>query len=450
MMERKFFPAEVKVYDDKTLTITHFVSTEDKDRSGDVMRADGMQLDGTPSVLKQHGFDPDTGAEPIAKCLDIRVATNEHGQKGIMVRTQYYDGSGLTPPDNTGRRLYEKAKGDFMPYWSVGYIVNKAIPARGGGREIVEWTMAEYSQVGVPDNVNAKAFDPEKDAHDFDLKFSVTEDKARGDGQGQGGEPQGDGGADLCVCPECGHEQKHKKGVPCTETKCSECGAAMTGTNTTKASGDMAENKKSFADMVPVAVPPEVATGISGCATLDIGEYKSLPIYGNGDQVFAFVSADEVDAVQQAMADSIVVGLKSVTARVAMRLPADAMSTVFYAFMDELWVNARAEKDARNAVRELAKLLEPYAVDFVSATLAMEAEEKSAKYAEYKASRTATADPAPVVETKSDPKPPEKKAVLSVVTKKAPPAVNIDVHQLGASIEQSVRSGLRVAMGKLD
>ena len=53
--------------------------------------------------------------------------------------------------------------------------------------------------------------------------------EARGDGQGQGGNHQGDGGADMCVCPKCGHEQSHEKGTPCNEIKCSECNTAMIG-----------------------------------------------------------------------------------------------------------------------------------------------------------------------------------------------------------------------------
>jgi len=53
--------------------------------------------------------------------------------------------------------------------------------------------------------------------------------KARGDGQGNGGERQGDGGANKCVCPKCGKEVKHEKGTPCNKTKCPDCGISMVG-----------------------------------------------------------------------------------------------------------------------------------------------------------------------------------------------------------------------------
>ena len=50
----------------------------------------------------------------------------------------------------------------------------------------------------------------------------------RGFGQGQGGPRQGDG-ADVCVCPKCGHKIKHEKGKPCNEIKCPKCGTIMRG-----------------------------------------------------------------------------------------------------------------------------------------------------------------------------------------------------------------------------
>ena len=54
-------------------------------------------------------------------------------------------------------------------------------------------------------------------------------EEARGQGQGVGGDRQVDGGAAMCICPECGAKVEHERGVPCTETKCPECGAAMVG-----------------------------------------------------------------------------------------------------------------------------------------------------------------------------------------------------------------------------
>ena len=56
--------------------------------------------------------------------------------------------------------------------------------------------------------------------------------KGRGDGQGNGGAPQGDGGADECVCPDCGKKVAKKKGTPCKDIKCPDCDTLMEGHNT--------------------------------------------------------------------------------------------------------------------------------------------------------------------------------------------------------------------------
>jgi len=163
MLERKFFSVKVLDADESNLTVRHFISTDMQDRSGDIMDPSGMVLDGVPSVLKQHGKDPDTGGEPIARCLGLEVGEDAEGHKGIIATTQYYDGSHLTPPDNTGRRLFEKARDDYMPYWSIGFAAEKwkGVPGSGGGRHITRWHLYEYSQVGVPDNVSAKNLKPE-------------------------------------------------------------------------------------------------------------------------------------------------------------------------------------------------------------------------------------------------------------------------------------------------
>lgn len=77
-------------------------------------------------------------------------------------------------------------------------------------------------------------------------EFTLEECKfTRGDGKGQDGPQQGDGGADICVCPSCNFEKQHDKGVPCTEISCPECGTKMRGKNkdNTKKGGDNMEIK---------------------------------------------------------------------------------------------------------------------------------------------------------------------------------------------------------------
>ena len=63
--------------------------------------------------------------------------------------------------------------------------------------------------------------------------------KARGEGQGVGGNRQGDGGANNCVCPKCGYTTTHKKGTTCNSVKCPKCNVLLEGKS--KKQGD--ENK---------------------------------------------------------------------------------------------------------------------------------------------------------------------------------------------------------------
>ncbi len=39
---------------------------------------------------------------------------------------------------------------------------------------------------------------------------------------------EGKGPAGFCVCPECGYREEHKRGVPCTEKECPQCGTKLT------------------------------------------------------------------------------------------------------------------------------------------------------------------------------------------------------------------------------
>ena len=154
-MERKSFKAELLSFDDKALTLEHFISTETEDSGKDIMLADGMEKRGNVVVLFQHGLDPKFGNEPIAKVLDIRTGTNKKNAKGLIARTQYFDGSKLTPPENTGERLYQKAKTGVMPNWSIGFESLIETPTTNGGRIVKKWLLHEYSQVAIGMNAEA-------------------------------------------------------------------------------------------------------------------------------------------------------------------------------------------------------------------------------------------------------------------------------------------------------
>ncbi|RLE64930.1 MAG: hypothetical protein DRJ47_06545 [Thermoprotei archaeon] len=48
-------------------------------------------------------------------------------------------------------------------------------------------------------------------------------------GQGVGNPRKRDGGASVCICPQCGYETEHERGTPCNELKCPRCGTPMVG-----------------------------------------------------------------------------------------------------------------------------------------------------------------------------------------------------------------------------
>jgi len=164
--ETKVFDAEVKEFSEKDLTVTHFISTEKKDRGGDIMRVDGMKIRGRPVVLLAHGYS-EMGQEPVAKPLSIKKGEFK-GNKGIVAKTQFY-------PDEIGRRLWEKTTQGYMPNWSIGFIPLKKIvipnkdPEGWAGRDITEWELLEYSPVGVPMNPDAQT--PDKSAEMSWFKF---------------------------------------------------------------------------------------------------------------------------------------------------------------------------------------------------------------------------------------------------------------------------------------
>lgn len=146
-IQYKIFDAEVKAFDDENLIVENFISTEHKDRGGDVMRAKGMKIVGKPVVLLLHGRGS-MGSEPVGKPLSITVDEFK-GQPGILAKTQFYD-------DEVGRRLYGKVKGGFLPNWSIGYSVDEAKDllreGKYDGRDVTKWQLLEYSPVGVPMN----------------------------------------------------------------------------------------------------------------------------------------------------------------------------------------------------------------------------------------------------------------------------------------------------------
>lgn len=180
-IEHKIFEAEIKESNEKDLTVTHFISTETKDRGGDIMRAAGMKIRGKPVVLMAHGRGP-MGTEPIAKPVFIQQGSYK-GKPGVMAKTQFF-------PDEIGKRLWEKTVNGYMPNWSIGYSVIKSIDIDNyRGRDVQEWELLEYSPVGVPMNPDAQTIRKDADENEqSEILFKIMpEDENNGkDSEDQG------------------------------------------------------------------------------------------------------------------------------------------------------------------------------------------------------------------------------------------------------------------------
>ncbi len=50
----------------------------------------------------------------------------------------------------------------------------------------------------------------------------------KGQGRGRRNTSGPGAGSGMCVCPQCGNQEPHQRGVPCLQKKCAKCGAVMT------------------------------------------------------------------------------------------------------------------------------------------------------------------------------------------------------------------------------
>jgi len=114
-------------------------------------------------------------------------------------------------------------------------------------------TLLNVAMTGNPCNTRAQmaeVFTKSMDAlEEYKKRKSIDpsiegqlEVKARGEGQGVGGEKQGDGGAESCKCPKCGKEYKKEKGKQCNEKMCPKCNVKLEGkskSHSTRKKGDI-------------------------------------------------------------------------------------------------------------------------------------------------------------------------------------------------------------------
>ncbi len=170
-IEYKTYEMEVKEFDEATLTVTHWISSERRDYGGDILyaskneRGKGLVMNGRPAVLLLHGHHPIIGGEPIAKSLYVKPGELK-GRKGIEARTQFF-------PDDLGKRLWKKNTDGYMVAWSVGWapLVFEYKTEKNGEqtRHVYEWIIFEYSLCHTGMQIDAVT--PQKYIDEITFKF---------------------------------------------------------------------------------------------------------------------------------------------------------------------------------------------------------------------------------------------------------------------------------------
>ena len=150
---RTYTIAETKALDGKAGRIHAIVSTETRDRQGDIIRQDGWDVDNFmkhPALLVNHDYH-DVRAQ-VGEWEDMAVKDKKlHGV------TQYYVGEGNEQAD-WAYNLAKKGRASF----SVGFIpdMNKAVIQEGGSEWFGPWEfngqeLLEVSHVTIPANPDA-------------------------------------------------------------------------------------------------------------------------------------------------------------------------------------------------------------------------------------------------------------------------------------------------------
>ena len=142
---RKTFSVETKTIDDVAGIYEAMITTENLDRQGDMVHADGAKLENylkNPVVLWGHDY----GEPAIAKAISIEVIP------GTGIRSQFqFPEKGIHPKADIVRGLWASG---FLNAVSIGFQPLKSAPIDAkepwGSQDYQEWELLEYSIVNVP------------------------------------------------------------------------------------------------------------------------------------------------------------------------------------------------------------------------------------------------------------------------------------------------------------
>lgn len=149
---------EIKEIDEKKRTITHKISTEKKDRGGDIVRVDGIDTKDykkNPVVLYSHDYWSKDPLPVIGKNVGFII----EGKK-LFAKTQFLNPDEVSPKlRDLINDLWYLNKNKLMG-WSIGFIPTdiEDIKDKEGhweGYDFKESDLLEYSNVIIPMNQEA-------------------------------------------------------------------------------------------------------------------------------------------------------------------------------------------------------------------------------------------------------------------------------------------------------
>ena len=224
------------------------ISTEDKDRSDEVLRANGFELGNyrkNPVVLWAHNYTE----PPIAKALWVKVVANKLKAKLKFAQTQFAQEI---------KMLYEEG---FLKAWSVGFMPKKWKDGEEGEdvrREYTKVELLEFSAVPVPCNPMALS-EAMKMVKDVKLK-EILEKEVKGQ------KPE-EKAKYKCSCIDCGWETETDK--HCKDIKCEKCGGTMRRADRPGPGEETVDDNKvkcqNCGALIEYEKEPEVAMGAIEC-----------------------------------------------------------------------------------------------------------------------------------------------------------------------------------------
>jgi len=146
-VDKRYLTGQIKGAEGGANRYPAWASTEDKDRDGDVIRAEAFSdtlktyLGTNPVVLLGH----DMWGVPVGKAVDGKIVKD----KGLTIDIEFAE-------TDLGREVRYLIDNGFLNTLSVGFIPKDWIQQDDGGRDYLNVDLLEVSVVTVPSNAAAQ------------------------------------------------------------------------------------------------------------------------------------------------------------------------------------------------------------------------------------------------------------------------------------------------------